>query len=139
MAGSPSISSQSRGHVTCDVPGQEPETSALACQGQMRYSLSNETTITTILVLRYVKIHLLHSNRSASPTHPNMISQRFLSQASRLTSQNAHSPILRTTLQRRFASKEAPKLVGPMDNAFNRERLAVKAHAAQSAGTSGLR
>lgn len=43
------------------------------------------------------------------------------------------SNILRSTLQRRFASTDPPKLVGPMDNAFNRERLAVKHHAAESA------
>ena len=43
--------------------------------------------------------------------------------------------VLRRTLHRRFASTQPTKLEGPMDNAFNRERLAVKAHAAQSAGT----
>ncbi|KAL9127075.1 MAG: hypothetical protein Q9217_003977 [Psora testacea] len=42
-------------------------------------------------------------------------------------------PILRQITHRRFASTEPSKLVGPMDNAFNRERLAVKQHAAQSA------
>ena len=42
-------------------------------------------------------------------------------------------------LQRRFVGTEPPKLVGPMDNAFNRERLAVKHHAAQSAGELTLR
>ena len=47
------------------------------------------------------------------------------------------SPVLRNTIQRRFASGGGPstKLVGPMDNAFNRERLAVREHAAQSSGT----
>ena len=44
------------------------------------------------------------------------------------------SPLIRSSIHRRFASTEPPKLVGPMDNAFNRERLAVKQHAAQSAG-----
>ena len=43
-------------------------------------------------------------------------------------------PILRSIILQRTASTEPPKLVGPMDNAFNRERLAVKHHAAQSAG-----
>ena len=42
--------------------------------------------------------------------------------------------LLRANLQRRFASDESTKLVGAMDNAFNRERLAVQQHAAQSAG-----
>ncbi|MCJ1337690.1 Cytochrome c oxidase subunit 6A, mitochondrial [Bachmanniomyces sp. S44760] len=38
------------------------------------------------------------------------------------------------TLQRRFAS-EQPALKGPEDNAFNRERQAVKAHAAATSDT----
>ncbi|KAL9065134.1 MAG: hypothetical protein Q9161_008425 [Pseudevernia consocians] len=50
-----------------------------------------------------------------------------------LAGRQGQFPILRSTIQRRFASTEPPKLVGPMDNAFNRERLAVKHHAAQSA------
>jgi hypothetical protein len=43
---------------------------------------------------------------------------------------------------RRFESsgdklpKPGQKLVGPQDNAFNRERAAVKAHAAATSGTS---
>ncbi|CAD6590005.1 MAG: Cytochrome c oxidase subunit 6A, mitochondrial [Alectoria sarmentosa] len=53
--------------------------------------------------------------------------------ALRLSTGYRQSPVLRNTLQCRFASTEPPKLVGPMDNAFNRERLAVKHHAAQSA------
>jgi cytochrome c oxidase subunit 6a len=54
--------------------------------------------------------------------------------------QQLRAPSLRTTLQRRFAStteKLPPtgaKLVGPADNAFNRERAAVKAHAAATSG-----
>ena len=45
---------------------------------------------------------------------------------------------LRSSLQQRFASNEPNKLVGPMDNAFNRERLAVKQHAKQSAGMTDV-
>ena len=48
------------------------------------------------------------------------------------------SSFFRNTIQRRFASHESPKLVGPMDNAFNRERLAVKEHAKQSTGMSSI-
>lgn len=55
-----------------------------------------------------------------------------------LAGRQGQFPILRSTFQRRFASTEPPKLVGPMDNAFNRERLAVKHHAAQSAGECPL-
>ena len=47
----------------------------------------------------------------------------------------ARTPALRNAVQRRFASTDGlPKLEGTMDNAFNRERQAVKAHAAKSAG-----
>lgn len=47
----------------------------------------------------------------------------------------ARAPALRNAIQRRFASTDGlPKLEGAMDNAFNREREAVKAHAAKSAG-----
>ncbi|KAK4693974.1 cytochrome c oxidase subunit 6a, partial [Lecanoromycetidae sp. Uapishka_2] len=54
---------------------------------------------------------------------------------SQIASRQLQSPVLRHTFQRRFASNEPTKLVGPMDNAFNRERLAVKQHAAASAGS----
>jgi len=63
-----------------------------------------------------------------------MLPRPSILRASQLATRQLQSPVLRTTLKRRFASTEPPKLVGPMDNAFNRERLAVKAHAAQSAG-----
>ena len=49
----------------------------------------------------------------------------------------------RSTLQRRFEStaeklpKPGDKLVGSQDNAFNRERAAVKAHAAATSGMPG--
>jgi hypothetical protein len=42
---------------------------------------------------------------------------------------------LRSPLQRRFASHE-PNLHGLQDNAFNRERAAVKAHATATSGSS---
>jgi cytochrome c oxidase subunit 6a len=55
--------------------------------------------------------------------------------------QQMRAPIFRSNAQRRFASDvaKAPgqtgsKLVGPQDNAFNRERAAVKAHAAATSG-----
>lgn len=46
---------------------------------------------------------------------------------------SARTPVLRQTIQRRFAH-EGPKFEGAADNAFNRERAAVKAHAAGSTG-----
>jgi len=44
---------------------------------------------------------------------------------------------LRQNIARRYASHGAmeKQLSGPADNAFNRERLAVKAHAEATAGT----
>ena len=54
--------------------------------------------------------------------------------------QQLRAPTLRTTFQRRFASTSeklpatGSKLTGAADNAFNRERAAVKAHAAATSG-----
>jgi cytochrome c oxidase subunit 6a len=42
---------------------------------------------------------------------------------------------VRTNFQRRLASTEQSTLHGAEDNAFNRERLAVKQHAAETSGT----
>lgn len=63
-----------------------------------------------------------------------MLPRPSILRASQLVSRQVRSPVFRNTLQQRFASNEPTKLVGPMDNAFNRERLAVKQHAAASAG-----
>ncbi|KAL8914141.1 MAG: hypothetical protein Q9171_001136 [Xanthocarpia ochracea] len=49
-----------------------------------------------------------------------------------LTTQHALKPSLRNPVQRRLASGDMPKLTGAADNAFNRERMAVKQHAAAS-------
>ncbi|KAI9879352.1 MAG: Cytochrome c oxidase subunit 6A, mitochondrial [Pleopsidium flavum] len=59
-----------------------------------------------------------------------MFPQRLLLRASKHASQQLRSPAIRSNFQRRFASTEAPKLTGPQDNPFNRERQAVKGHAA---------
>ncbi|KAL2054103.1 hypothetical protein ABVK25_005642 [Lepraria finkii] len=61
-----------------------------------------------------------------------MLPRPSVLRAAQLASRQIRSPVLRNTVQRRFASHEPTKLVGPMDNAFNRERLAVKQHAKQS-------
>lgn len=63
-----------------------------------------------------------------------MLTRLSVLRAAHLAGRQVKAPGLRNTLQRRFASSEPSKLVGPMDNAFNRDRLAVKAHAAASAG-----
>jgi cytochrome c oxidase subunit 6a len=44
------------------------------------------------------------------------------------------SPAIRSAFQRRFASTGSSGLHGAEDNAFNRERLAVKEHAAATSG-----
>jgi len=59
--------------------------------------------------------------------------------------QRLRTPTLRATFQRRCESNiqtrnpklplPGDKLIGPMDNAFNRERAAVKAHATATSGT----
>jgi cytochrome c oxidase subunit 6a len=45
------------------------------------------------------------------------------------------SPATRSAFQRRAASTESSGLSGAQDNAFNRERQAVKDHAAATSGT----
>ena len=61
----------------------------------------------------------------------------------RMAQQQTRAPTLRTYFARRFQSTEVAnpklprpgdKLVGAADNAFNRERAAVKAHAAATSG-----
>lgn len=64
-----------------------------------------------------------------------MLAQRSLLRASQRVSQQIQSPAIRSSFQRRLASSSGPPLTGPADNAFNRERQAVKAHAAATSGT----
>ena len=61
--------------------------------------------------------------------------QQLFQRVSALTARHALKPSLRNPVQRRLASGEMPKLTGTADNAFNRERMAVKQHAAASSGT----
>ncbi|KAL8810603.1 MAG: hypothetical protein Q9200_002449 [Gallowayella weberi] len=61
-----------------------------------------------------------------------MSQQPLLRHAFVLTARNALQPLVRNTVQRRLASGEMPKLTGAADNAFNRERMAVKQHAQAS-------
>lgn len=65
---------------------------------------------------------------------PTMAQRQILQRISPLTTRHALRPALRNTVQRRLASGEMPKLTGAADNAFNRERMAVKQHAAASSG-----
>lgn len=69
------------------------------------------------------------------PGIPTMLAQRSLLRASQRVGQQIHSPVIRSSFQRRLASSSGPKLSGPADNAFNRERQAVKEHAAATSGT----
>lgn len=61
-----------------------------------------------------------------------MIQQRTLQHTLAVATRHAATPSIRNTMQRRLASSEIPQLKGAADNAFNRERLAVKQHAAAS-------
>ena len=58
-----------------------------------------------------------------------------LVRAAQLTCRQIRTSPFRSTIQRRFDSHHPPtKLEGAMDNAFNRERRAVKEHAKSSTG-----
>ncbi|EPE31918.1 Mitochondrial cytochrome c oxidase subunit VIa [Glarea lozoyensis ATCC 20868] len=59
-----------------------------------------------------------------------MFPQRQMIRTSQRFAANLRSPSVRTPFQRRFASHGESTLKGVEDNAFNREREAVKAHAA---------
>ncbi|KAI4207719.1 MAG: hypothetical protein LQ346_000369 [Caloplaca aetnensis] len=61
-----------------------------------------------------------------------MIRRRSLPRHLAWPLRHALTPSVRNTIPRRFASGEMPKLTGAADNAFNRERMAVKQHAAAS-------
>ena len=63
-----------------------------------------------------------------------MKSQRLLQRSVRYFAHQKPWPGFRSPLQRRFASSGEPPLTGAADNAFNRERRAVKQHAAESSG-----
>ncbi|KAL8779306.1 MAG: hypothetical protein Q9203_000554 [Teloschistes exilis] len=62
-----------------------------------------------------------------------MSQRRVFERASASSIRYALRSFPRTAIQRRFASDEMPKLTGAADNAFNRERMAVKQHAGESA------
>lgn len=78
----------------------------------------------------------LNHSKNLLHLQPTMVRQQLFQRASTLMKNHAIQPSLRNTVQRRLASGEMPKLVGTADNAFNRERMAVKQHAAASSGTS---
>ncbi len=63
-----------------------------------------------------------------------MFPQRTMLRASQRFASQLRSPAVRTPFQRRFASTESSGFVGAEDNAFNRERKAVKDHAAATSG-----
>jgi hypothetical protein len=62
--------------------------------------------------------------------HSTMFHQRSMFRAA----SQLRSPAIRSAFQRRFASTGSGGLHGAEDNAFNRERLAVKEHAAATSG-----
>jgi len=62
-----------------------------------------------------------------------MVAQRNVFRLSKRAVQQQCSSAARSAVQRRFNSTE-PKLPWMADNEFNRERAAVKAHAASTSG-----
>jgi hypothetical protein len=67
--------------------------------------------------------------------HSNiMFPQRAMIRTSQRFASQLRSPAIRTPFQRRFASSEGSGFTGAQDNAFNRERKAVKDHAAATSG-----
>lgn len=62
-----------------------------------------------------------------------MFPQRSMLRTSQRFAAQLRSPTVRTPFQRRFASTEGA-FKGAEDNAFNRERKAVKDHAAATSG-----
>ena len=73
-----------------------------------------------------------------TPTFDTMLPRQPIVRAARSTGQHFRSPVPRQTLPRRLASTEGPQLTGAADNAFNRERQQVKAHAAATSGTGSF-
>ena len=73
-----------------------------------------------------------------------MLSQRSLARAHHSIGLRSRTPIVRLSFQRRLAHSDVvrtdvPPLTGAADNAFNRERQAVKAHAAATSGKLSTR
>lgn len=64
-----------------------------------------------------------------------MLSRLAHSHARQCANQKFRALVIRQNLQRRSASGGLPPLTGAADNAFNRERRAVKEHAAKSSDT----
>lgn len=63
-----------------------------------------------------------------------MLPRLALSHTKQCVNQQVRALVIRQNFQRRSASGGLPPLTGAADNAFNRERRAVKAHAAKSSG-----
>ena len=63
-----------------------------------------------------------------------MFPKRSLLRISQTLGAQIRTPAVRSNIRRRFASTNNPPLTGTADNAFNRERQAVKAHAAATSG-----
>jgi hypothetical protein len=72
-------------------------------------------------------------------TNNTMFPQRTMLRTSQRFASQLRSPAIRTPFQRRLASTESSGLHGAEDNAFNRERKAVKDHAAATSGAYCIR
>jgi hypothetical protein len=74
------------------------------------------------------------SSQQLNDHNDTMFPQRTMLRTSQRFASQLRSPAVRTPFQRRFASTESSGFVGAEDNAFNRERKAVKDHAAATSG-----
>lgn len=82
---------------------------------------------------RQVKIIEHPYNKNLGP-EDEMFPRRQIFSTSRRNLNQLRSPRLRTRVQRRYESTPSSELESAKDNAFIRERQAVKEHAAASAG-----
>ena len=72
--------------------------------------------------------HHISTPTTTRNTNDTMLGLRTAARAS------SALPVFRNAAARRFNSSVGAKLEGPADNAFNRERAAVKQHAADTSG-----
>ena len=72
--------------------------------------------------------HHISTPTTTRNTNDTMLGLRTATRAS------SALPVFRNAAARRFNSSVGAKLEGPADNAFNRERAAVKQHAADTSG-----
>jgi hypothetical protein len=89
----------------------------------------------TLLSYDSTQLQTIAVSKEQLNQHNNMFSSRPMLRASQRLASPLHTPAVRASLRRRFASTESSAFHGAENNAFNRERKAVKDHAAATSGT----